>query len=105
MSDNPVGIPMPLTDIETFKLKCQRTVTGSPKLCFSFINTLFDKTFIFKKNVLLGILMLTNAKEKKILKFAQSVSQNIIFFRHKLSSGKIENPIVENAKLTFGFKS
>ena len=74
MSDTPVGIPMPLPDIETFKLKCQRTVTGSPKLCFTFINTSFDKTFILKKNVLLGILMLTNTKEKKILKFAQSVS-------------------------------
>ena len=53
LPDNLVGILMLLPDIEAFKLKCQKTVIGSQKLCFDIINTSFDKKFIFKKNDLM----------------------------------------------------
>ena len=46
LPDNLAGMLMPLPDIETFKLKCQKSVVGRQKLCFA--------------------LMLKNTREKEI---------------------------------------
>ena len=66
LPDNLAGMLMPLPDIETLKLKCQKAVVGRQKLCFDFINTSFHNTFIFKKKDLMQILMLINTREKEI---------------------------------------
>ena len=46
---------MPESKNVEFKLKSQMRVVQSQKLCFGFINTIFDTTIEFNKNKLMEI--------------------------------------------------
>lgn len=69
-----IGILMLEIKNVEFKLKYQKRVVGSQKLCFDLINTTIDTTIKFNKNELMGVLIMINAKDKKIFKFAHSTS-------------------------------